>query len=59
MRFIVAFLGLLALAIQPAEAASSPNLLTLEQQLRTLAGLATRDVFDRDAEIVGGKLGIV
>ena len=44
MRFIAVFLGLLAFALQPAQAASSPNLLTLEQQLRTLVGSQTSDV---------------
>ena len=38
MRFITAFLGLLAFALQPVHAASSPNLTSLEQQLRALVG---------------------
>lgn len=44
MRFIVGFLGLLAFALQPAEAASSPNLTSLEQQLRSVLSGATSDV---------------
>jgi beta-lactamase class A len=44
MRFIAVFLGLLAFALQPVHAASSPNLLSLEQQLRALVGSQTSDV---------------
>ena len=44
MRFIVVFLGLLAFALQPAEAASSPNLLSLEQQLKSVLSGASSDV---------------
>ena len=44
MRFIVALLGLLAFAMQPAQAASSPQLTTLEQQLRSLVSGASSDV---------------
>lgn len=44
MRFIAVFLGLLALALQPVHAASSPNMLSLEQQLRALVGSQTSDV---------------
>jgi beta-lactamase class A len=44
MRFIVVFLGLLAFALQPAEAASSPNLLSLEQQLKDVLSGASSDV---------------
>ncbi|GAA4753621.1 hypothetical protein GCM10023264_20920 [Sphingomonas daechungensis] len=44
MRLIAVFLGLLAFALQPANAASSPGLLTLEQQLKLLVGSQTSDV---------------
>jgi beta-lactamase class A len=44
MRFIAAFLGLLAFALQPVHAASSPNLLSLEQQLKALVGSQSSDV---------------
>ena len=44
MRFIVVFLGLLAFALQPAEAASSPNLSSLEQQLKSVLSGASSDV---------------
>jgi beta-lactamase class A len=44
MRFIVVFLGLLAFALQPAEAASSPKLTSLEQQLRSVLSGASSDV---------------
>src|SRR5690349_4079459 len=44
MRFIAVFLGLLALAIQPVQAASSPNLVSLEQQLRSVLAGASSDV---------------
>ena len=44
MRFIVAFLGLLAFALQPAQAASSPNLWSLEQQLKSMLSGASSDV---------------
>lgn len=44
MRLIAVFLGLLALGFQPAQAASSPNLTSLEQQLRSLAGSASSNV---------------
>lgn len=44
MRFIAVFLGLLAFALQPVHAASSPNLLSLEQQLKALVGAQTSDV---------------
>ena len=38
MRLIAVFLGLLAFALQPVQAASSPKLTSLEQQLRSLVG---------------------
>jgi len=44
MRIIAIFLGLLAFAFQPVQAASSPNLLSLEQQLKALVGSASSDV---------------
>ncbi len=44
MRLIAVFLGLLALALQPAQAASSPSLSTLEQQLRSVLSDASSDV---------------
>jgi len=45
MRLIAVFLTLLALAMQPAHAAaSSPSLLSLEQQLRAVVGSASSNV---------------
>ena len=44
MRFIAVFLGLLALALQPVHAASSPKLTSLEQQLKALVGAQSSDV---------------
>ena len=44
MRFIAVFLGLLAFALQPTHAASSPNLVSLEQQLGALVGSQSSDV---------------
>jgi beta-lactamase class A len=44
MRFIVGFLGLLAFALQPLQAASSPHLTSLEQQLRSVVSGASSDV---------------
>ena len=44
MRFIAVLLGLLAFAIQPVHAASSPKLTSLEQQLRSLVGSQSSDV---------------
>ena len=44
MRFITVFLGLLAFALQPVHAASSPALVSLEQQLRAVVGSASSDV---------------
>jgi beta-lactamase class A len=44
MRFIAFFLSLLALAAQPAVAASSPSLTTLEQQLSALVANKSADV---------------
>lgn len=55
MRFIAVFLGLLAFALQPANAASSPNLLTLEQQLRTLVGSQTSDVGVAALDLTSGE----
>ena len=55
MRFIVAFLGLLALAIQPAEAASSPNLTSLEQQLRSVLSGASSDVGVAALDLTSGE----
>ena len=44
MRFIALFLSLLALGAQPAAAASSPSLSTLEQQLSSLVSNKSADV---------------
>jgi len=44
MRFWVILLSLLALATQPASAASSPSLSSLEQQLHAMVGSANSDV---------------
>jgi beta-lactamase class A len=44
MRFIALFLSLLALAAQPAVAASSPSLSSLEQQLASLVANTSADV---------------
>ena len=44
MRFIALFLSLLALAAQPAVAASSPSLSNLEQQLASLVANTSADV---------------
>ena len=44
MRFSALFLSLLALAAQPAVAASSPNLLSLEQQLNSMVAGNSADV---------------
>ncbi len=44
MRFWAILLSLLALAAQPAAAASSPSLLSLEQQLHAMVGSANSDV---------------
>ena len=44
MRFIALFLSLLALAAQPAVAASSPSLSSLEQQLASLVSNTSADV---------------
>jgi beta-lactamase class A len=44
MRFIAVFLSLLTLAWQPANAASSPQLTSLEQQLRSVVGSASSNV---------------
>src|SRR5947209_18402179 len=44
MRFIAALLGLLAFVAQPAAAASSPSLSTLEQQLSSLLSSKSADI---------------
>jgi beta-lactamase class A len=44
MRFIAPFVGLLVLAAQPAAAASSPSLSTLEQQLSSILSKKSSDV---------------
>ena len=44
MRFIAYFLSLLAFVAQPAAAASSPSLLSLEQQLNSLVSNKSADV---------------
>src|SRR4249919_656857 len=44
MRFIAYFLSLLALVAQPAFAASSPSLTSLEQQLSSLVASKSADV---------------
>jgi beta-lactamase class A len=55
MRFIAVFLGLLAFALQPANAASSPNLLSLEQQLRALVGSQSSDVGVAALDLTSGE----
>src|SRR3954462_10526024 len=44
MRFIALFFALLAFGAQPAAAASSPNLMTLEQQLSSMVSSKSADV---------------
>jgi len=44
MRFLAALLWLFAFAAQPAAAASSPSLYSLEQQLQAMAGNGSSDV---------------
>ena len=44
MRFTALFFSLLALAAQPAVAASSPQLTTLEQQLSSMVANKSADV---------------
>jgi beta-lactamase class A len=44
MRFIALFFALLAFVAQPAAAASSPNLTTLEQQLSSMVSSKSADV---------------
>ena len=56
MRFIVVFLALLAFALQPAQAASSPNLTTLEQQLRSVLSGASSDVGVAALDLTTGTL---
>jgi beta-lactamase class A len=55
MRLIAVFLGLLAFALQPLHAASSPNLLSLEQQLRSLVGSQTSDVGVAALDLTSGE----
>jgi beta-lactamase class A len=55
MRFIAVFLGLLAFALQPAHAASTPNLLSLEQQLRALVGSQSSDVGVAAIDLASGE----
>ena len=55
MRFIAVFLGLLAIALQPAHAASTPNLLSLEQQLQALVGSQTSDVGVAAVDLTSGE----
>jgi beta-lactamase class A len=55
MRFIAVFLGLLAFALQPAHAASTPNLLSLEQQLQALVGSQTSDVGVAAVDLTSGE----
>ena len=55
MRFITVFLGLLAFAAQPVQAASSPNLVTLEQQLRALVGAQSSDVGVAAVDLTTGE----
>ena len=55
MRFIVVFLGLLAFALQPAEAASSPNLSSLEQQLKSVLSGASSDVGVAAVDLTTGE----
>ena len=55
MRFITVFLGLLAFAAQPVQAASSPNLVSLEQQLRALVGAQSSDVGVAAVDLTTGE----
>jgi beta-lactamase class A len=55
MRFIAVFLGLLAFALQPAHAASTPNLLSLEQQLKALVGSQSGDVGVAALDLTSGE----
>ena len=55
MRFIAVFIGLLAFALQPAHAASTPNLLSLEQQLQALVGSQTSDVGVAAVDLTSGE----
>jgi beta-lactamase class A len=55
MRFIAVFLGLLAFALQPAHAASTPNLLSLEQQLKALVGSQSSDVGVAAVDLTTGE----
>ena len=56
MRFIAVFLGLLAFALQPTHAASSPNLLSLEQQLKALVGSQSSDVGVAALDLATGEM---
>jgi beta-lactamase class A len=55
MRLIAVFLGLLAFALQPVHAAASPNLQSLEQQLRALVGSQTSDVGVAAVDLATGE----
>ena len=55
MRFIAVFIGLLVFALQPAHAASTPNLLSLEQQLQALVGSQTSDVGVAAVDLTSGE----
>jgi beta-lactamase class A len=55
MRFIVVFLGLLAFALQPAQAASSPKLTSLEHQLRSVLSGASSDVGIAAVDLTTGE----
>lgn len=56
MRFYAVFLWLLAFAVQPAHAAtSSPDLLSLEQQLRTVVGSASSNVGVAALDLASGQ----
>jgi len=55
MRFIIAFLGLLTFALQPVQAASSPQLTSLEQQLRSMISGASSDVGVAAVDLTTGE----
>jgi beta-lactamase class A len=55
MRFIALFLSLFALAAQPAVAASSPSLSSLEQQLASLVSNTSADVGIAALDLSTGK----
>ena len=56
MRLIAVFLGLLAFGLQPAHAACSPTLLSLEQQLKGLVGSQSSDVGVVAGELTTGEM---